>query len=569
MRISKVDDTCTYKILSEEYADFMIDSESALSELTAIPGSCSFPLIEKTQNVFIPVNSVPNNMLSTYGYGAYPNCYGLMDTESLKVSGVTKIQELPGLNLSGEGVLIGIVDTGIDYQHEAFIKEDGTSKIVAIWDQTINNDRMHLSDFPYGSVYLQEQINQALKDENPLLIVPSIDEVGHGTFLAGIAAGNRKEEENFSGVVPNAEIAVVKLKQAKKNLLDFWCIPNDVIAFQKNDLIMGIRYLALLASQMNRPISIMIGIGTSQGAHDERGALSTYLSILASRVGVCLTICGGNEGNSGHHYLGNVTGASNKMEMIVGSNVSGFSMEFWGSTPVNFSIDIIAPSGEYIPRIAPRPKLSRKIQLIFTNTVIYIDYQLVEAQSGEQLILLRFITPMEGLWTFNVYSEANISFIYHCWLPITEFLSEETHFVDSSPDYTLTSPGNTFIPIVTTAYNTENNARYIRASRGFMRNDNIAPTIASPGVNLIGPSTSGGYTTMSGTSLAAAHAAGAGAMFLEWGIVRKFYPQISSVEIRNLFIRGATRSSQLTYPNKELGYGLLNVYNAFETFRNR
>src|SRR5690606_18551613 len=103
------------------------------------------------------------------------------------------------------------------------------------------------------------------------------------------------------------------------------------------------------------------------------------------------------------------------MEMVVAPNVSGFSMEFWGSTPVNFSIDIVAPSGEYIPRIAPRYRLSRKIQLIFTNTVIYIDYQLVEAQSGEQLILLRFVNPMEGLWTFNVYSEGNLSFIYHCW----------------------------------------------------------------------------------------------------------------------------------------------------------
>lgn len=564
-----MDDICTQKIISEEYADFMIDSGSALNELTAIPGACSLPLIEKTHSVYIPVNSVPNNMLSTYGYGAYPNCYGLMDADSLDASGITKIQAIPGFNLNGNGVLIGIVDTGINYRHEAFIKEDGTSKIVAIWDQSINNDLIHPSNFPYGSEYLQEQINLALKDENPLSIVPSTDEVGHGTFLAGIAAGNKKNEENFSGVVPNAEIAVVKLKQAKKNLLDFWCIPNDVIAFQKNDLIMGIRYLELLANQLNRPISIIIGIGTSQGAHDERGALSTYLSILASRVGVCLTICAGNEGNSGHHYLGNVTGSSNRMEMIVGPDVSGFSMEFWGSTPVNFSIDITTPSGEYIPRIAPRYKLSRKLQLIFTNTVIYVDYQLVESQSGEQLILLRFVEPMEGLWTFNVYSEGNLSFIYHCWLPITEFLSEETHFVDSSPDYTLTSPGNTFIPIVTTAYDTENNARYIRASRGFMRNDNIAPTIASPGVNLIGPNTLGGYKTMSGTSLAAAHAAGAGAMFLEWGIVRKFYPQISSVEIRNLFIRGATRSSQLTYPNKEMGYGILNVYNAFETFRNR
>lgn len=561
-------DICTEKILSEDYADFMIGSESALKGLIEIPDSCYIELLEKSYSVYIPVKSVPNNMLSTYGYGVYPNCYGIMDSESLNQSQITKIQEIPGLNLKGEGVLIGLVDTGIDYQHEAFIKEDGTSKIVAIWDQTINNDLIHPSSFPYGSEYLQEQINLALKNENPLSIVPSTDEVGHGTFLAGIAIGNRNENEAFSGVVPDAEIVVVKLKQAKKNLLDFWRIPDDVLAFQKNDLIMGIRYLEEVANQLKRPISIMIGIGTSQGAHDERGELSTYLSRLATRGGICLTICAGNEGNSGHHYLGEVSDSSDKMELIVESNITGFSMEIWGSMPINFSIDIKTPTGEYIPRIAPRSRLSRKLQLIFSNTVIYVDYQLVEAQSGEQLILLRFVNPIEGVWTFNVYSEDNISFRYHCWLPIVNFLSERTHFISPSPEYTLTSPGNTFIPIVTTAYDIGNGGRYVSASKGFMRNNNISPTIAAPGVNLIGPNIQGGYKKLSGTSLAAAHTAGVGAMLLEWGIVRKNYSQISTVEIRNLMIRGAKKSNDLTYPNKEWGFGILNAYSAFETFRN-
>ncbi|MFA9377665.1 MAG: S8 family peptidase [Lachnotalea sp.] len=562
-----MDISCGEKVLSEDYADYMIDEGKALNELTTIQDICSFNLIDNTYNVYIPISKLPNNMLEAYGFGAYPNCYGVMDMNSLDKSGITQIQNIPNFQLQGEGVLIGLVDTGIDYQHEAFIKEDGTSKILSIWDQSINSDFFHPEKFPYGTEYSQSQINLALKSENPLSVVPSTDEDGHGTYLAGIAAGNRNEKEKFSGVAPKAELVVVKLKQAKRFLQDFWRIPNNVLTFQKNDLIMGLRYLEDFSAKAQQPMSIIIGIGTSQGAHDERGALSTYISNLASKEGICLTICGGNEGNTGHHYMGKVEKNPDLVELMVGSNVSGFSMEFWGSSPTNYSIDIKSPTGEYIPRIAPRATVSREIKLIFGNTTINVDYKLVESQSGEQLILLRFTNPLEGLWTFNVYSGGNLSFNYHCWLPIEQFLSSETHFNKPNADYTLTSPGNTFIPIVMTAYNTDNEALYINASRGYMRTENIAPTLAAPGVNLIGPNIPSGYKKASGTSVAAAHTAGVGAMLLEWGNVKNNYPEISTVEIRNIFIRGARRDPNIMFPNKKWGYGILDLYNAFDIFR--
>lgn len=563
-----MDNNCKEKIISEEYADLMVDEGKALSDLTAIPNTCSFNLIKDTYNVYIPIISLSDNLLQTYGYGVYPNCYGLMDTSSLEASGIAKIRNIPKFNLYGEGVLIGLVDTGIDYRHEAFIKADGNSKILSIWDQTINSDSIPSEDFPFGTEYSQMQINQALVNDNPLSIVPSIDEIGHGTFLAGIAAGNENEKENFSGVVPNAEIVVVKLKPAKQFLKKFWLIPDDAITFQKNDIIMGLHYLENYAINAKRPISIMLGIGTSQGAHDERGVLSRYISELAAREGICISICGGNEGNTGHHYMGKVENEPDLIELKVGPKVSGFSMELWGSTPINFSIDIKSPTGEFIPRIPSRFKESRVIRFIFEGTIINVDYQLVEAQSGEQLILLRFQNPTEGLWSFRVYSDGNVSFSYHCWLPIEKFLSSETFFLKPTPEYTLTSPGNTFIPIVTTAYDSANEKIYVSASRGFMRNDNIAPAFAAPGVELIGPNVPSGYKRSSGTSLAAAHMAGVGAIFLEWGIVKGNYPDISTVEIRNICIRGARRDTMLTYPNKEWGYGILDLYNAFNTFRN-
>jgi subtilisin family serine protease len=564
-----VDISCKEQIMSEEYADFMVDEGNILNAITAITGACYFNLVGNTYNVYVPISNLPRNTIQLYGYGAYPNLYGLLDINSFELSGINRIQSIPALGLRGQGVLIGLVDSGIDYLHEAFRREDGTSKIYSIWDQTIDSEGLQPQRFQYGTEYTQSQINQALVAENPLSVVPTKDEIGHGTFLAGIAAGNRKEEEKFSGIVPDAEIVAVKLKPAKQFLRDFWRIPDGAVAFQKNDFIMGLQYLVQVARQVNRPISIIIGIGTSQGAHDEKGALSRYISSLAAEDGVSISIAGGNEGNTGHHYLGEIINGkvSDLIELNVGPGVSGFTMEFWGQTPTNFSIDIQTPTGEYIPRIPPGIRESRDIGLIFEPTRINVDYQLVESQSGDQLILVRFRNSTEGIWRFQVYTSGNLTLRYHVWLPMENFLSRETYFIRSNPNYTLTSPGNTFTTVVTTAYDYRNRGLYINASRGYLRNENIAPTLASPGVDLIGPAIPSGYKIMSGTSVAAAHAGGICAMLLEWGIVRGNFPQISTVEIRNLLIRGAKRDPNLNYPNQEWGYGILDLFNAFNALR--
>jgi len=565
-----VDINCKEAILSENYVDLMINAGNVLDETTKIPGTCYFNLRERVYNVYVPISKLQKNFFQVYGYSAIPNVYGLLDIGSLEASGVLQVQNIPILQLRGSGVLIGIIDTGIDYRQEAFINSDKTSKVYSIWDQTIDSESSQPKGFYFGTEYTQSQINTALASQNPLAVVPSNDENGHGTFLAGIAAGNRNEKEKFSGVVPDAEIVVVKLKPAKKNLRDFWRIPEGALAYQKNDFIMGLRYLEEVAKNANRPMSIIIGIGTSQGGHDEKGALSRYISELATQEGFSISIAAGNEGNSGHHYLGDIQNekSADKVDLKVGENVSGFSMEFWGQTPSSFSIAITTPKGEYIPPIPQTLKETKEIRFTFENTMISVDYQLVEAQSGDQLILVRFTNPTPGIWTFQVNLKSNISLRYHVWLPIVDFLSKDSFFVQSNPDYTLTSPANTAIPLVTTAYDYKTKVLYINASRGFMRNENISPTLTAPGVDLIGPSVPQGYKVDSGTSLAAAHTGGVAALLLEWGIVRGNYPQMSTVEIRNLLIRGASRESLIVYPSKQWGYGILDLYNAFDTFRN-
>lgn len=563
-----LDISCREAILSDDYEDFIFNYDNDFRDLAEQSNLC-YSVVDNTYAiVHLPLTTGLTAPLQTYGYRIFPSLFGLMDESSLISSGVTSVRNQPALDLNGQGVLIGIIDTGIEYTHQAFVSSDNTTKVFRIWDQTIQTGEPP-NGFVYGTEYTMEQINEALASDDPLSIVPSTDDVGHGTFLSGIVAGYPNPFERFSGVVPLSELVVVKLKPAKPSLRRFFLIPDGAICYQETDIMFGIEYLLSVASEVGRPISICIALGTSQGGHDSRGALSSYLSRIADFRGVAVSIAAGNEGISGHHYSSTLSRANeyDTVELRVGPDEPGFSMEFWGNVPSSFSIDILSPTGEYVPRIPARLGESRIIPFVFEQTVIYVDYQIIEAQTGDQMILVRLDHPTEGIWRFRVYSTSDLNLQYNIWLPITSFLSSNTSFIRPDPQTTLTSPGNTIIPMTATAYNHLNQTLYSYASRGFNRIGGITPDFAAPGVNLIGPGLNNTYTTYSGTSSAAAHTCGIAAMLLEWGIVRGNYTQMDSIEIRNLLIRGATRAPNTVYPNTDWGYGILDIYTTFNRIR--
>jgi hypothetical protein len=196
-----------------------------------------------------------------------------------------------------------------------------------------------------------------------------------------------------------------------------------------------------------------------------------------------------------------------------------------------------------------------------------IDYQTVETERGVQLILLRFRSPAEGIWQFNIYGSGNLQGSFHIWLPADNFISPNTYFLDADPYTTITSPGNSILPITVTAYNHDNNTLYQNAGRGFSITNNIKPELAAPGVNMISPTLEHGYSSVTGTSAAAAHTAGVTALMLEWGIVKGNFKGITTVEIKRFLIRGAIRNANITYPNRDWGYGRLNIYNSFDILK--
>lgn len=557
------------QIISEDYADFIIDYRFNPQLLEQYADETVHIINEFYAIVHIPVSAIKDEILKKYSYSNIPKVYGLTSMVSLQASGVFQTQNLPNFNLTGQGVLIGIVDTGIDYLNPVFLNENGTSKIVSIWDQTIPSVDKFPFETYWGTEYGAEQINLALTSENPLEIVPSMDFVGHGTMMAGVAAGAKNETVKFQGVASGAELVVVKLKQAKEYLREIFLIPKEAVCYQENDIMWGVLYCIQKARQLNRPLALCLGLGSSQTTHSGLSHLSNFLDIMGDFTNVGIVTSLGNEGNLGRHFLGIVIRGTRSIpvELNVGENDTNFSMVMWGDFTGFFTIDITSPNGEFIPRIRGGLQGERKITFVFDETVLILNFKLIESLTGNQLILFRFQNVSAGIWKFNIYEQGDVTSQFHIWLPMGNFISENTYFINPNIYTTLLSPGDASIPITVTAYNPLNEALYPNASRGYTTDNRVKPELAAPGVNYIAPALNNEFIPYTGTGVAASHTAGVVALFLEWAVVKKRDINVDTIIIKNYIIRGAIRKKNITYPNRDWGYGILNIFNVFDIFR--
>lgn len=563
--MAEVTQECREAVLSNDYYDFLTEYNGSEEYITATFNSdCYFLINHKYAVVHVSRRNIPILNIQTFGYNSIPKLYGLMDQSSMDRSGILRIQNQPVLNLRGRGVIIGVFDTGIDYTNPIFQNANGTSRIMAIWDQTIQSDNPP-EGFGYGTEYTKEDIDEALRSDDPLSIVPSIDTNGHGTFQAGIAGGGYDAANDFIGAAPDATFLIVKLKQAKPYLIDYYALSQDILAFQDTDIFNAIKYLDEKSRLEGMPISMCFGLGTNSGSRDNVGSMVDYLDIVAARAGVAITNAAGNEGLAGHHYFGEVnpTIGFDQVELKVGDD-TGFMIELWGNTPGLYSVGFTSPTGEVIARIPAETGGRKDINLLLEETMISVDYRIIERETGDELIQMIFRNPTSGIWTIRVYEEDPLYTGFHMWLPITNFLSTGTFFIRPSPDTTIVTPSTARRPITMTAYSHYNGSLYINASRGYGRTSyDITPDLAAPGVDVYGPQLGGTYGTRSGTSVAAAHGTGAAALLLEWGVVRGNSPNMNSIEIKRYLARGARRSNNITYPNREWGYGILDLFNAF------
>lgn len=559
---------CEEQVYSNEYFDFISESFSGTSG--DISGFCVQGINNVYDVVYVSREGLRPLSVADYSYASIPKCFTLMDESALEESGILRIHNYPTLTLKGQGILIGFVDTGIDYQNPVFQSPDGSSRIAAIWDQTERSGTPP-EGFLYGSEYRKEVIDEALASQRPERIVPSKDTNGHGTFSASVAAGNEMPQMNFSGAAPYAQIAMVKLKEAKENLREFYFIPEDATVYQENDIMAGVAYLDRLAREMNLPLVLCIAVGTNAGSHGSgSNPLMSLLDSIALRRPRGVVVSAGNEGNQRHHFAGELLENQEyqNVEISVGDGVRGFILEMWASAPQLFVVEIISPTGERIPKEFILSG-GNEYTFLLENTTVSVDYRITRIAGGDQLIFMRFTRPVQGIWNIRVYRQSVYAEQYHMWLPMREMMTGEVYFLRSNPDTTITAPGNAYNVMTVTAYDVKDNSIFVDASRGYTVTGRVKPDFAAPGVNVLGAGARNQFITQSGTSVAAALTSGAVALLLEWAVVRGNYTSVSNTDMKNMIIRGAQRDPGRTYPNREWGYGRLNLYDAFENFRIR
>lgn len=554
--------------VDENYANFIFNYNASPSYLAYLKQTYQVTVINSTfAIIYVPLTDFKAFSPNSYIYGSIPKCYAPMDVESMNASGITRLQNQPYIPLTGRGIAVAIIDSGIDYTNPLFRNSDGTTRIARIWDQTIQGTNPP-ANFSYGTEYTSKDINLALATETPLEEVPSTDTDGHGTFISGIVAGNEDIENRFIGAAFDATLIVVKLKPAKKYLRDLFLIPENATAYQEDDIMAALTYARLAAFSLNDiPLSICLPLGSNSGAHLGISPLAIYCNDISRLYQTVISVAAGNEGNARHHYFTELEPSTefHTIEINVSSEEQGFSLELWGSSPTSHDLIIQSPSGERQEVFLTPPYSNQTIKFVFINTVISVNFLLIENQSGKQLIFFRFLSPAPGLWKFQIKNNNPYKTSVQMWLPVTSFLSGDTYFLRPSPFMTVTEPGNADDIISVAAYDYRDDSIYLNSSRGFSADNNIVPTFAAPGVDIKGPSLNGNYTTRSGTSIAAAHACGASALFLEWAVLFGNVPFINGIGVKNYLIRGTRRSSSLEYPNREWGYGILDLYHVFQS----
>lgn len=562
-------ETCRQHILSEDYRDFIGNHvRTPFFESIMREGQCEQDAGFDYKCFYLPAELAGPVTLSRFSYNSIPKCFTPTSMETLNQTGILPVQNYPTLQLKGEGVLIGFLDSGIDYTNQVFRNIDGSTRIAAIWDQTVQSGSPP-EGFAYGTEFTEKQINEALNEENPLAVVPSSDDTGHGTYTASLAAGSGNPQEQFLGAAPEASIAVVKLKQAKQYLRDYYFIPADAVCYQETDLMLGLKYLNDLADSLSLPLVVCITVGSNMGGHIGTLPFSYLIEGYSTKANHITVIGTGNEADKRHHYFNTITDMADRksVEIRVGENVSGLSLELWTDIPNILSISILSPSGENTSRIPFRAGASAEVSFLFERTKVSIDYRLLVEKSTSELVFFRFDTPAPGIWKIIIEPLALADGQFHMWLPVTEFLSGEVYFLEPDPYYTLTNPAAADSPIVVSYYNGNTDALSQSSGRGYTRSRRIKPDIAAPGVDVPGALPGGRFTVRTGASAAAAVTAGAIALMLEWLLNYENVPGIDSYQIKSLLILGAVRPKTMEYPNREWGYGQLNLYNTFETIR--
>ena len=469
--------------------------------------------------------------------------------------------------LFGQGVLVAVIDSGVDYTHPDFRNPDGTTRIRAIWDQSVAGDPP--DGYDLGTEYTQEQIDAALRSGVPL---PTRDISGHGTQVLGVAAGNGRSslagqpqaspDARFGpdrGVAPLAQILVVKLGTPRADSFP-----------RTTELMQALDYVYRKAQAWGLPVAVNLSFGNVYGPHNGTGLLETFLADTANRWRSVISVGTGNEGAAAGHTSDVLTaGKEKEIQMGIAPYETTINVQIWKSYADTFELSLVHPNGQ---SIGPIPARAGAQRYRMGNTELLIYYGEPAPYRISQEIYLDFLPVQDyidsGVWRFRLNPQTVVNGRFDMWLPQAEALNNGTRFYEPNPQNTLTIPSTARNVIAVGAYDALGYTYAPFSGRGIDPPQPpllpglfaVKPDLAAPGVRIRTTAAGGGYTTVSGTSFAAPFVTGAAAMLMQWGIVNGNDPYLYGEKVRAYFIRGARPLPGLrVYPNAQIGYGTLCV----------
>lgn len=469
-----------------------------------------------------------------------------------RVSCIDSVQT-PRFDLTGKGILIGIVDSGIEYGNMDFRNEDGTTRIRFLWDQTIEGNPP--KGYQIGTEYSKEQIDEALSQPEKIQqiqMVPSRDTSGHGTAVAGVAAGNgRNSGGRYRGVAPDCELIIVKLGN-----------PGGIGFPRTAELMQAVDYIVRKAENLNMPVSVNISFGNTYGSHNGTSLPERFLDVAAEVGRTIITVGTGNEGAEAGHAAGFLKeGEERLLPLAVQERQGSFSVQIWTDYTDVIGVALITPSGE---KIGPIREVMGTQRFRTGKTEILLYYGEPSPYSGSNEIFLEFLPTDDyvnsGEWNIVLIPEQIVTGQYEMWLPVSYVLNEGTAFFYPTEERTLTIPSTASRVLTVGAYDAATMSYADFSGRGKQGQDNQKPDIAAPGVNVISVQGERNYAAFTGTSFAAPFAAGGAALLMEWGIVKKNDMYLYGEKVKAYLRRGARQlPGYEKWPNNQFGYGALCV----------
>lgn len=494
---------------------------------------------------------------------AEPRGVFIQQNTPIESSNIENIVQNPYVNLDGTGILIGIIDSGIDYLNAEFMREDDTTRISSIWDQTITSNSG--TNVLFGEEYSEEIINKAIELKksggDPYSIVPSKDTDGHGTNIASIV-GARGINQTVKGILPKCKFIIVKLKEndVYKDILAEDGI-KDVPVYSNANIFMAIEYIIRTVSKLNSPIVMILSLGSNAGNHLGTAILEQYIDNIGTYRGVLTVVGVGNQGGAELHTSGIVkgVGSNSVIELNISKKMQNLIVDIWVEKPNIMSLNIISPYGQSTKNIPIQVINEEVLKFIYEDTEVRVVYREPDQLNGNEHITMSFKNIKPGIWKFILTGEYILDGRYDAWLPMKELLPEGTKFLKPDSFGTLVNPSSSNIAISVGYVNQTNYSTVSESGKGFYNNKIIKPDIVAGGMNQPVTNPGGKVTLMSGSCVAAAVVAGACGMILEWGIVDGNDRSMYSEKVKSYLIIGARRRGGEIYPNSILGYGVLDV----------